>query len=130
MQLINAACATLPYSCAAMKQKATKTVKTRKVRRMEFLSCRVAIRRYKLDSVQDHCVSLQCQYVMENNNAYLCVRYNRRHCAIVETLTVPQIYNKMFTMYKTSEARHSVREDASLSFSSHSFLPTPVTSSP
>ena len=33
---------------------------------MEFLPCRVAIRRYKLNSVQDHCVSLQCQYVMEN----------------------------------------------------------------
>jgi len=33
-------------------------------------------------------------------------------------------------MYNTSEARHRVREDASLSFSSHSFLPTPVTSSP
>lgn len=66
MQFINAACSTLPYSCAAMKQKATKTVKTRKVRRMEFLPCRVAIRLYKLDSVQYHCGPLQCQYVTEN----------------------------------------------------------------
>lgn len=57
-----------------MKQKATKTVKTRKVRRMEFLSCRVAIRRYKLDGVQDHCVSLQCQYVMENFEQRISMR--------------------------------------------------------
>lgn len=57
-----------------MKQKATKTVKTRKVRRMEFLPCRVAIRRYKLDGVQDHCVSLQCQYVTENSEQRIPMR--------------------------------------------------------
>lgn len=74
MQVTYAACATFLYSCAAMKQKATKTVKTRKVRRMEFRPCRVEIRHYKLGSVQDHCVSLQCQYVMENSEQRIPMR--------------------------------------------------------
>lgn len=66
MILRNAACATLVHSCAAMMQKATRTVKTRKALPMEFLPCRVAIRCYKLDSVQDRGASIQRQYGMEN----------------------------------------------------------------